>query len=81
MVGTGTGSEIRHPLGYAIVGGLALSQILTLYTTPVIYIYFDRLQAWMFSGRRKQAAPSHAVLVAAEACSTGHALAQPGAKT
>jgi multidrug efflux pump subunit AcrB len=66
MVGTGTGSEIRQPLGYAIVGGLALSQILTLYTTPVIYIYFDRLQAWMFHGRRKQAAPSHAVSVPAE---------------
>jgi HAE1 family hydrophobic/amphiphilic exporter-1 len=52
MVGTGVGSEIRQPLGYAIVGGLAASQVLTLYTTPVIYIYFDRLQSWM-TGRRK----------------------------
>jgi multidrug efflux pump subunit AcrB len=66
MVGTGTGSEIRQPLGYAIVGGLALSQILTLYTTPVIYIYFDRLQACMYRGRRKQAAPRHAAAVPAQ---------------
>jgi len=42
----------RQPLGYAIVGGLALSQILTLYTTPVIYIYFDRLQNWLSQRRR-----------------------------
>jgi hydrophobe/amphiphile efflux-1 (HAE1) family protein len=56
MVGTGTGSEIRQPLGYAIVGGLALSQVLTLYTTPVIYIYFDKLQTWMFSRKPKQSA-------------------------
>jgi hydrophobe/amphiphile efflux-1 (HAE1) family protein len=56
MLGTGVGSEIRQPLGYAIVGGLALSQILTLYTTPVVYIYLDRLQTWMFRGKRKQAA-------------------------
>jgi HAE1 family hydrophobic/amphiphilic exporter-1 len=55
MLGSGVGSELRQPLGYAIVGGLALSQILTLYTTPVVYIYLDRLQAWMF-GRRKQQA-------------------------
>jgi multidrug efflux pump subunit AcrB len=48
MVGTGVGSEIRQPLGYAIVGGLAVSQILTLYTTPVVYIYLDRLQTWLF---------------------------------
>jgi HAE1 family hydrophobic/amphiphilic exporter-1 len=50
MVSRGVGSEIRQPLGYAIVGGLAVSQVLTLYTTPVVYIYLDRLQGW-FSAR------------------------------
>jgi multidrug efflux pump subunit AcrB len=44
MFGTGAGSEIRQPLGYTIVGGLILSQLLTLFTTPVVYIYLDRLQ-------------------------------------
>jgi multidrug efflux pump len=44
MLGTGTGSELRHPLGITIVGGLILSQLLTLFTTPVIYLYFDRLE-------------------------------------
>jgi hydrophobe/amphiphile efflux-1 (HAE1) family protein len=56
MVGTGVGSEIRQPLGYAIVGGLALSQVLTLYTTPVVYIYLDRLQGWLFAQKKSAAA-------------------------
>jgi hydrophobe/amphiphile efflux-1 (HAE1) family protein len=46
MIGTGTGSEIRQPLGYTIVGGLFLSQLLTLYTTPVVYLYLDRFRVW-----------------------------------
>jgi multidrug efflux pump subunit AcrB len=57
MLGTGTGSELRRPLGIAIVGGLMLSQILTLFTTPVIYLALDRL------GRRF--APRNAVEPAA----------------
>jgi HAE1 family hydrophobic/amphiphilic exporter-1 len=64
MIGTGVGSEIRQPLGYAIVGGLALSQVLTLYTTPIVYIYLDRLQTRLFGEGHKaisgntQAAPA-----------------------
>jgi HAE1 family hydrophobic/amphiphilic exporter-1 len=54
MLGTGTGSELRQPLGYAIVGGLLVSQALTLFTTPVIYIYLDQLSDWL-SGRRSSA--------------------------
>jgi len=52
MLGTGMGSEMRQPLGITMVGGLILSQILTLFTTPVIYLWFDRLQ------RRRAAATS-----------------------
>jgi HAE1 family hydrophobic/amphiphilic exporter-1 len=67
MFGYGTGSELRRPLGYSMVGGLALSQLLTLYTTPVVYLYLARLQAWM---RAKQTEPATetdgAEIVAAE---------------
>jgi multidrug efflux pump len=54
LLGSGTGSELRRPLGLAIIGGLALSQILTLFTSPVIYLAFDRLTRRF--GRR---GPSH----------------------
>jgi multidrug efflux pump len=54
-LGTGTGSELRRPLGITIVGGLVLSQVLTLYTTPVIYLYLDKLQRWF--GGKKQLSP------------------------
>ena len=54
MLGHGTGSELRQPLGYTMVGGLILSQALTLFTTPVVYLYLDRLNSRI--GRRRQAA-------------------------
>jgi hydrophobe/amphiphile efflux-1 (HAE1) family protein len=63
MVGTGTGSELRQPLGYTIVGGLLLSQILTLYTTPVVYLYLDRLGAW-FTKRKPHTAEVSSPLAA-----------------
>jgi multidrug efflux pump subunit AcrB len=56
MLGSGSGSELRQPLGYAMVGGLVLSQMLTLFTTPVVYLYLDRLQIWLRGSRR--AAPA-----------------------
>jgi HAE1 family hydrophobic/amphiphilic exporter-1 len=50
-LGAGPGSELRQPLGYVMIGGLALSQLLTLYTTPVVYLHLDRLHNWL-RGRR-----------------------------
>ena len=49
-LGTGTGSELRRPLGITIIGGLIVSQVLTLFTTPVVYLYFDRMQHWWARG-------------------------------
>jgi HAE1 family hydrophobic/amphiphilic exporter-1 len=62
MLGTGTGSEIRQPLGYAIVGGLLVSQVLTLFTTPIVYIYMDKLsQALSAPSRAKRSALANAM--------------------
>ena len=55
-LGRGTGSELRRPLGITIIGGLIVSQLLTLYTTPVVYLYFDRLQHWWDRVRTKRRA-------------------------
>jgi multidrug efflux pump subunit AcrB len=54
-LGTGTGSELRRPLGITIVGGLIMSQALTLFTTPVVYLYLDRLQIRL--GKRRASDP------------------------
>jgi Cu/Ag efflux pump CusA len=66
MLESGAGSELRKPLGFAMVGGLALSQILTLYTTPVIYLYLDRVQHWL-SPRRRSHMPALAEKMGATA--------------
>jgi hydrophobe/amphiphile efflux-1 (HAE1) family protein len=63
MLGTGTGSEIRRPLGFAIVGGLVVSQFLTLYTTPVVYLYLDRLQGWLRGARKTAPSRAQALLM------------------
>jgi multidrug efflux pump len=57
-LGNGVGSELRRPLGITIVGGLILSQMLTLFTTPVVYIYMDRIQTWLQGHRARGAAPA-----------------------
>jgi multidrug efflux pump len=54
-LGSGDGAELRTPLGISIVGGLVMSQLLTLYTTPVVYLYLDRFRLWCLRLRRKPA--------------------------
>ncbi len=66
MFGHGSGSELRQPLGYAMVGGLALSQLLTLFTTPVIYLYLDRLQSWLSGAEPEYEAAPERLPIAAE---------------
>jgi hydrophobe/amphiphile efflux-1 (HAE1) family protein len=66
-LGNGTGSELRQPLGLAMVGGLAFSQVMTLYTTPVVYLYLDRLQNWLRGVKEEPAVePEKVRAVAAE---------------
>jgi multidrug efflux pump subunit AcrB len=57
-IGGGVGSELRRPLGITIVGGLIFSQMLTLFTTPVVYLYLDRLQSWLQRSGAARVAPS-----------------------
>ncbi len=66
-IGTGAGSELRRPLGIAIVGGLLVSQWLTLYTTPVIYLYLDRFAHWLSGRRQRPAGEMPAAIPAATA--------------
>jgi multidrug efflux pump len=62
-LGFGEGAEMRRPLGIAIVGGLLVSQILTLYTTPVVYLYLDRFRLWAGRKWRRGAPATHATAV------------------
>jgi multidrug efflux pump len=57
-LGTGTGSELRRPLGIAIVGGLIVSQMLTLFTTPIVYLYMEELPHWLARARDRVLSPA-----------------------
>ena len=70
-LGTGPGSELRRPLGIAIVGGLLVSQWLTLYTTPVVYLYFDRFGHWLAGKRRRPSGEVPAAVPEATAKAAG----------
>jgi len=75
MLSHGTGSELRQPLGYAMVGGLLVSQALTLFTTPVIYLYLDRFSHWLSGAKKKVRKPEAAS--AAEAPGWAEGARQP----
>jgi HAE1 family hydrophobic/amphiphilic exporter-1 len=74
MLGHGSGSELRRPLGYAMVGGLILSQMLTLFTTPVVYLYLDRAHYW-YQARKEARAAKKAAKAGPEALPQPHAQA------
>jgi multidrug efflux pump len=57
-IGFGEGAELRRPLGISIVGGLIVSQLLTLYSTPVIYVYLDRFRIWISRGKALKLTPA-----------------------
>jgi multidrug efflux pump len=65
-LGTGAGSELRRPLGVAMVGGLMVSQVVTLYTVPIIYLYMDRLIQWGGRHQRKRARTSPVPVIASQ---------------
>jgi len=67
ILSTGMGAELRRPLGVTIVGGLIFSQALTLYTTPVVYLYFDRVREWWESRRQQTIVPPQATTGLADA--------------
>jgi HAE1 family hydrophobic/amphiphilic exporter-1 len=63
MLGSGTGAELRQPLGYSMVGGLILSQALTLYTTPVVFLYLERFNSWLSNRSRARTPDANDTLV------------------
>jgi hydrophobic/amphiphilic exporter-1 (mainly G- bacteria), HAE1 family len=79
MLGHGTGSEIRQPLGYVMVGGLIVSQALTLFTTPVVYLYLDQLSEWLSRRRQPEVHHGEERQAAQPVVSSGAAIADPRA--